>query len=253
MVKLEGAAAGITAGGSPLDIDDRIGGTVHVIGTPVRPVIMTSLKDDSVGAGFDPEGRPQRNTDNLNRTPAPGDWRSVKIDQLSNDRNIHIVRELEDPLLIGGSRNNTPLLAQHLGRLAPRETASDDVSRLGFKVLGHLAPGDVDVYAFQGTAGTEVWIDIDRTTHSLDTVIELVNANGVVLARSTNSTDEDADPSLITGIGTPLFKTPFEVGDIYTTNPRDAGMRLVLPGAVGSVNTYYVRVVPGQPEQSDGG
>lgn len=242
VVKLEGATAGITASGSPLDIDDRIGGTVHVVGNPVRPVVITSLKDDSIGAGLTPDGRPQRNTDNLARTPAPGDWRSIKIDALSNDRNVQIIREFEDPLLVAGSRNNTPLLAQNIGRLAVGEQASDDVLRLGFKVDGFLAPGDADVYAFQGTAGTEVWFDIDRTSHTLDTVVELINANGTVLARSNNSTEEEDNPGLLVGIAQPMFKTPFEFGDLYTTNPRDAGMRLRLPGTAGTQNTYYVRV-----------
>ncbi|MEX0585703.1 MAG: hypothetical protein WD176_03605, partial [Pirellulales bacterium] len=64
VVKLRGVDAGITASGRPLDINDRIGGTVQVVGTPNHPVVMTSLDDFTVGAGLTPDGDPQ--TDTLN-------------------------------------------------------------------------------------------------------------------------------------------------------------------------------------------
>ena len=51
--------AGITADGVPLDIDDRIGGTVQILGRPQFPVVMTSLDDCTVGAGLTPQGLPQ--------------------------------------------------------------------------------------------------------------------------------------------------------------------------------------------------
>src|SRR5690606_10227757 len=53
VVKL-GSGAGLTAMGRPLDITNRIGGTLQVIGAPGFPVVMTSIQDDTVGAGFDP-------------------------------------------------------------------------------------------------------------------------------------------------------------------------------------------------------
>ena len=34
----------------------------------------------------------------------------------------------------------------------------------------------------------------------------------------------------------------YDVNDMYTTNPKDAGMRLILPGSAGELRTYYVRV-----------
>ena len=64
VIKLEGQNAGFTAFGRPLEIDDRIGGTIQVLGTAGHPVVMTSIHDDTVGAGFDPEGLEQNNTDN---------------------------------------------------------------------------------------------------------------------------------------------------------------------------------------------
>ena len=53
VVKLGGNSrlAGFDTTGLPLDISDRIGGSLHVIGQPGRPVILTSIVDESVGAG----------------------------------------------------------------------------------------------------------------------------------------------------------------------------------------------------------
>lgn len=252
VVKLQGANAGITASGTPLDIDDRIGGTVIVVGNAVRPVIMTSLRDDSVGAGLDPHGQPQRNTNNLASTPAPGDWRSIKIDTYSNDRNVGLAREFETPLRTTGDLNATPHRAQYLGLLAPNEKSGDPYRRLGFEVHGYLDAGDVDVYSFEAEAGTEVWFDLDRTRHALDTVLELVDANGNVLARSINSTDETADPELYEhGLERSMRRGAFGFGDLYTTNPRDAGVRIVLPGNTGTVRRYYVRVRSNSDDLSD--
>ncbi|MCA9095954.1 MAG: hypothetical protein KDA68_20885, partial [Planctomycetaceae bacterium] len=58
VIKLRGTDAGFTASGDPLEIDDRIGGSLHVLGRPDYPVVMTALSDDSVGAGFHPDGTP---------------------------------------------------------------------------------------------------------------------------------------------------------------------------------------------------
>ncbi|MCA9166810.1 MAG: NF038122 family metalloprotease, partial [Planctomycetales bacterium] len=62
VVKFSGPNSGIKATGTPADIETRVGGSLHVIGQPGHPVVMTSLSDDSVGAGFDPQGRPQTDT-----------------------------------------------------------------------------------------------------------------------------------------------------------------------------------------------
>jgi hypothetical protein len=64
VVKLEGDDAGFTADGIPLEIEDRIGGTIQILGTVGHPVVLTALADDSVGAGFDPRGYPQMDTNN---------------------------------------------------------------------------------------------------------------------------------------------------------------------------------------------
>ncbi|MCX7414972.1 MAG: pre-peptidase C-terminal domain-containing protein [Planctomycetia bacterium] len=80
IVKLDGPNAGFTAAGYGLDINDRIGGTVQVVGQPGYPVVLTSLKDDSVGASLDPLGLfvKDTNNDGTSTVPAAGDWRSLK-------------------------------------------------------------------------------------------------------------------------------------------------------------------------------
>ena len=255
------SGTGITATGSLTNANDRIGGAVEIIGQPGFPVIMTSFHDDSVGAGLQPDGTPQTDTNNngIASIPRPADWRSILLDQNSSDRNVATVMEIESPTAIAPGFNSTTNTAQLLGDLASRTTASDENIRLGFVVQGVLSqPGDVDVYSFTGEAGTEVWFDVDSTTHTLDTVIEVLNSSGQLLARSDNSTAETLDPTLITRttsiIPTLVNPLPSQTkGDLRkhasgllkedgTTNPLDAGLRLVLPGNAGSRSTYHFRI-----------
>lgn len=63
--------AGIIVGGTLVgsqnqfvDIADRIGGSLQLVGFPDFPVVLTTLGDDSVGAGFRPDGQPQIDTNN---------------------------------------------------------------------------------------------------------------------------------------------------------------------------------------------
>lgn len=257
VVKMFGSTAGFTAGGTALDINDRIGGTVQVVGTPNHPVILTSLFDDAVGAGFTPSGAAQNDTDNrgTDTAAAPGDWRSIKLDTYSNDTNIDLLNEIEQKFSPTGDTNSLPTTAQFLGALAKDSKSGDDVQRLGFEIHGSISQtvannqfGDVDVYSFRGTAGSAVWFDIDRTASSVDTVVELIDANGSVIARSDNSWTETGTPAQLVGIAKPLqvgfagSAGPFASSDFYSTNPLDAGMRVELPGTAGTVNTYFVRV-----------
>jgi parallel beta-helix repeat protein len=235
VVKLSGNTAGFTAGGHGIDIDDRIGGTVQVIGAPGFPVIMTSLHDDSVGAGFDFEGFPvtDTNSNGTTTTASPNDWRSVKLEQFSNDRNVRVVMETEKAL--NGGQNSTT--SQLIGTLAPNEKSGDDNRPLGFEIHGHISPDstlDTDTYSFKAIAGSEVWIDLDRTGSSLDAVLELVNAAGTLLARS--------DAGVLSVNALPLQKDAALGGDHYTHNHMDEGFRVILPGAVGNEGTYFVRV-----------
>ncbi|XZE56816.1 Ig-like domain-containing protein [Planctomycetaceae bacterium SH139] len=269
VIKLLGAGSpfsdttgtGFTVTGTENGIADRIGGAVHVLGRPGFPVVMTSLYDDTVGAGRKPDGTEQTDTNNdrFATRPSPNDWRSLFLDQTSNDRNVAVVQELELQTDQAPGSNGRASSAQVLGDLAGRIVQGDDLRRIGFEVEGFLSqPSDVDVYQFRGEAGSEIWIDIDRTSFALDSVVELLDAQGRVLARSTNSGNEVFDSGTIEvfseqvdGLVGPLSKGPLGLatlssGDEYfdfgSTNPRDAGMRIVLPGAVGSRGPYFVRV-----------
>ncbi len=119
------------------------------------------------------------------------------------------------------------------------------------------ADTDQDLYSFEGVAGTMVWIDIDQTNPRLDTVLELIDGDGRVLALSQNSRAESANGQL-TYTNTTLMRDGHalpmqldhdaprnatgEYRDLYTTNDGDSGMRVVLPGSTGTRNTFYVRV-----------
>ena len=270
VVKLAGADAGFTASGTELEIDDRIGGSLQVIGTPQFGVIFTSLADDSVSAGFDVAGVPlgDTNNDGAASSAAPGDWRSLRIDPQANDANVALVFADELSTTNGADVDATTGAAQFLGTLSPGLKGGNENRRLGFQVEGTIAsddPGDVDVYSFDASPGTEVYIDIDRTDHALDTVVELIDVQGNVIARSDNSLDEEISGAPLTGTGGPqtldgdlLEDLRFGgtrpdgtavAGDLYTTNPLDAGFRVVLPGPAGLppnvTTTYYVRVRSG--------
>ena len=241
VVKL-GPSAGFDIGSSSadlLEIADRIGGSMQVVGTPGYPVIMTSLKDDSVGASLDPTGFPQTDTngDSNATKAAAGDWGQILFDKYANDTNMAVINELEKPLTAGIDVNGTPATAQLLGNLAPDLTSSNENRRAAFEVHGHIAedaPSDVDVYKFTADAGTEVWLDIDKTSPALDTVLELVNVSGNVLARSQ---DNNTLTSFSVAANS-MKKSPELGGDYYATTIRDGGMRVNLPTG----GTYYVRV-----------
>ncbi len=259
VVKLDGDDAGFTAAGKPQEIDDRIGGTVQIIGTPNNPVILTALADDTVGAGFDPWDRPQYNTDNVKASPTEGAWRSIKLEEYSNDRNVAVINEQEDAYAAedenGLNAQGKPATAEYLGALAADIEGGDDNLRLGFEVNGFINfddATDVDVYYFQATAGTEIWIDIDETRHSLDTIVELIDANGNVIASSDNSYDDTEAAGGDGDLAGDALRMDRDIWDddpntdlqrdFYTTNQRDAGFRVVLPGTTGQTRLYYVKV-----------
>ncbi|MCY2986718.1 MAG: pre-peptidase C-terminal domain-containing protein, partial [Planctomycetota bacterium] len=252
-----GTGAGFAIGSSSVDlleVFDRIGASMQIVGAPGFPVILTSLKDDSVGASLDPAGFPQTDTngDATVSTPAPGDWGEVLFDKYANDTNLAVVIETEQPLTGGVDINATPTTAQSLGDLAPDLKSDNENRRGGFEVHGHIssdAPSDVDVYSFTADAGTEVWLDIDKTDPALDTILELVDSSGVVLARS----QSDSVLTTISVNALDMVKAPEFGGDFYATTMREGGMRLALPGAAGSSHSYYVRVRsnPASTNQAD--
>ncbi len=222
---------------------------------------MTSLRDDSVGAGFDLTGLPLKDTTpRISAGPAAGDWRSIRIGEFANDRNVEVYNERETTSAPAPGTNSTAARAEFLGELGTQDlrrtnangtheidNTSDATLRLGFEVHGYInAKNDVDVYSFTAEAGTEVWIDIDRSTHAFDPVVELISAAGVIIAQSDNSLDEiNGDYSVFrTGQTNAqvLDKSIYLSDDMYTTNQRDAGFRIILPGVTGTRGTYQVRV-----------
>ena len=269
VVKFEGQGSnfdqergtGITATGRYSSVPDRVGGTVQIVGQPGFPIVLTSLRDDAVGAGTQPDGRPQTDTNNdgIASVPRAGDWRSTLFDSFSNDRNVLTVLEIERVDTVAPGTNDSAVTAQFLGTLAKDESSTDENLPLGFAIRGVLSDAnDQDVYSFVGTAGTQVWFDVDSTRFSLDTIIEVLNANGDLLVRSDDSTDEQSGvdsifttPLVNANNVNPLLRTATSVSrrnasgllkDDYTTNPRDAGVRLLLPGVTGAQSTYFFRI-----------
>ena len=194
---------------------------------------------------------PQNPTIPVIVTPAnAGDWRGVELEAQGHDRNVDIAVESE----VGGSENasftnDSVARSQYLGALAAHEHGGDDNLRLGFEVHGLLEHrGDIDIYSFNAVAGTEVWFDIDNTNAALDSVLELVDSNGDVIARSDNSVSESENPSLLFTDGinadhvNPLNKSQHDIHDHNTVNDRDAGMRIVMPGTPGASTMYHIRV-----------
>lgn len=245
VVKLYGGNAGFTALGTPSEIDDRIGGTLQIIGMPGYPVVLTSLNDDSVGAGVDPWDRSMLDTNNSDIAAKAGDWRSVKLEEYVNDRNVAIVNEMEASYGLTEGTNDLATEAQYIGLLSPDQKSGDDNLRLGFDIHGFIRSddtSDADVYAFTATAGTEVWFDIDATSLGLDSVIELIDADGNVYARSINSAQEDLGAMAYYGLARTMDRDVWNYNDQCTTSLNDAGMRVVLPGTEGETLTYYLRV-----------
>lgn len=252
--------AGFVALGTAMEYDDRIGGTLQIVGMPGHPVVLTSLADDSVGAALTPDGVPQFDTDNNpNSKPVPGDWGSITFEKLSNDRNVAVVNEAEPAATIDQDKNASTDGAENLGYLAVSDEGGDETNRLGYEVHGSIRPdaaSDADTYKFLAYPNSEVWFDIDRTSFALDTVLELIDGDGKLVAWSNDSdsiTETPTDPSLLSspidghGLARPMPRDNWstDTTDYYGMNPRDAGMRVVLPGYAGNQQVqlpYYIRV-----------
>ncbi len=261
VVKLNDAE--ILATGRSLDIVDRIGGRLMVLGQPGFPVVMTSIFDDTAGAGFTPSGEVQNDTIPGGPDAQPGDWQGLRFDPYSHDRNVAVATEREGRT--GGVGDLNANIGQHqeLGTLAANEKSGDENIRLGFEVYGAIAADrDQDLYSFEGTAGTMVWFDIDRTDAQLDTVLELLDGNGRVLALSQDSRSESMSGQLTfvnnalmrDGHALPMqfdidpeLNATGEYRDLYSQNDGDSAMRVVLPGTSGTRNTFYVRVRSSNP------
>ncbi len=126
-----------------------------------------------------------------NANDQAGSWTGLTIREAANDRNVSSVTESETRFSNKVQSNAIPSQAQFLGELAPNLNSGDENRRLGFSVNGSILTNqDRDVYSFIGVAGTQVWLDIDRTSSSFDSVIELIDVNGNILALSDDSLQE---------------------------------------------------------------
>lgn len=221
--------------------------------------------------------------DTLSDLPGVGSWDGIVIREAASDSNASRTAENE-PANVGNSDTNALAgRSQYLGELAPNRASGDENRRLGLIVDGELSSSsDVDVYSFVAVGGTQVWLDIDRTNLSLDTVVELVNANGQTIVLSDDAMAEAADIEELlaldaadpataarraeltrvigarTGRGASGLSINSVFGlatgqvdasaglaafqDNYSINARDAGMRVILPGVVGQKTLYHVRV-----------
>ncbi len=117
-----------------------------------------------------------------------GNWNGVTIREGADDRNVAAFTEQEPTRTSVVDTNSIPTQSEFLGELAPNQQSGDENRRLGFIVDGVIATNDdIDVYSFIGESGTEVWLDIDRTSNRLDSIVELIDVNGRVLAASNDS------------------------------------------------------------------
>ena len=127
-----------------------------------------------------------------------GLWDGVVVREAADDRNVAAFAESE-PLRSGFVDTNAiPGQSQFLGEIAPDLQSGDENRRLGFIVNGTVAQrDDLDVYSFMAESGTEVFLDIDMAGSRLDSVVELINANGVVLASSNDSILAETNPAAV--------------------------------------------------------
>ena len=127
-----------------------------------------------------------------------GLWDGVVVREAADDRNVAAFAESE-PLRSGFVDTNAiPGQSQFLGEIAPDLQSGDENRRLGFIVNGTVAQrDDLDVYSFMAESGTEVFLDIDMAGSRLDSVVELIDANGVVLASSNDSILAETNPAAV--------------------------------------------------------
>ena len=200
------------------------------------------------------------------RNPAtpgnPGDWRSVRIDEFGNDRNVDVITEREpSDSTTGADNNQDPDSAQFIGWLAPHEKAGDETLRLGFEIHGVVSEAGrrrrlqfprqcrhgslVRHRSDVGQSGQRGRTGRCRREHHR-AVGRLVLRNSSASWRCT-PIPRKIDSRLVNSLRKSAveFYPESALGepkDLWSTNVRDAGLRVVLPGSQGTNNTYYVRV-----------
>ncbi|MER3415341.1 MAG: hypothetical protein C4297_03885 [Gemmataceae bacterium] len=99
VVKFDGSNSRLVAGLYD-GRDDTLGGTLRILGQPNYPVILTSFRDDSVGAGPVGHVTADTNNDRNASAPQPGDWRGIEILAGANTSKIEHVIQLENGAVI---------------------------------------------------------------------------------------------------------------------------------------------------------
>ncbi|NND97104.1 MAG: hypothetical protein HKN47_07240, partial [Pirellulaceae bacterium] len=127
-----------------------------------------------------------------------GLWNGITIREAASDRNVAAIAEEEPVRTAVFGTNDIPSQSQFLGELAPNEQSGDENRRLGFVIDGAVTTrDDIDVYSFVAESNTEIWLDIDRTGNQFDSVVELIDANGRVLAASNDSLLTETNPNAV--------------------------------------------------------
>jgi hypothetical protein len=257
-------------------------GTTYSVAGNINAVNLPSIVDPVVGSAFGPRNvttafawdlDPAQTSSTITTFlelqatevrdgSVPGEWRGLQFDTESNDRNVPVVLEREPARSTAQAANDIPDRSQFLGTLSSSSNSGDENARLGFHIQGAInRPSDIDVYSFYAVGGTEVWLDIDKSNAGLDSVVELIASDGTILALSDNSFDEEVDSTLLyrssllaNNSVNSLRKSSREIfptysgtrsdvaKDLYSTNPKDAGLRVVLPGPANQSTLYHVRV-----------
>ncbi len=156
------------------------------------------------------------------------------------------------------------------GQIARQITGGDENARLGFEVQGVLNKNsDVRcLYSFTAMGRTTKWLDIDRTASDLDTVVELIAADGTILALSNDSYLEETSPStnplfsalsatpsiLFARVHSSKFRQAPRVKPVTTTAliRKMLDSELFFPAKKNVASLYHIRVrssnqFPGQP------
>ena len=104
----------------------------------------------------------------------------MRLEQFANDRNVELILETETPTATAPGRKRHARVRRRTWATWRRSNTAATKTCGWASIFAACSNerNDIDVYSFEATAGTEVWLDIDRTTNTLNSVVELVDAAG---------------------------------------------------------------------------
>ena len=189
-------------------------------------------------------------------TPQTGDWRSIKLDDYSNDRNVEVLNETEQGFAPTGDTNSRlpPLSSSATSPRTPRAAttfAAWDSRSTVRSVRRSPAPGGRR-RRLQFPRHRRIGRVVRHRSHCARAGFRgradrRQRRRRGPLEQFAHRADQSR---AVVGIAQPMqagfagSSGPFTNSDFYSTNPLDAGMRVILPGTEGVVNTYFVRVRP---------